>query len=62
MATKIKPNIESQTVFENLQFTKPADGLIEAIKQHSERVLGRTADAKYIKETVNRIVEDRLNV
>lgn len=60
MARKVTPKVESQEVFNNLQFTKPADQLVEAVKQHSERVRGKVADSKYIKETVARIVESRL--
>lgn len=61
MARKITPKIESQEAFGNIQFTKPADQLIEAIKQHSERIRGEVASKEYVEQTINQIVESRLS-
>lgn len=55
---KAQPKLEP--VFSNVQFTKPADQLLEAVRQYYQRIKGESISKTEMQKVVSDIVESRL--
>lgn len=53
-------DIPEQMIKDNAAFYKPADGLIQAVKEYYERVEGETPSAKVVEKQVLRIIRGKI--
>lgn len=57
---KVKPVEELKEAFYDVEFSKPADRLVESIKQYYERVEGVTPSKNLLIEEATKIIERRV--